>query len=88
MILNHALGFVFQATAAFFEGVGRVTAVRISVDTAAPDSKNRAWVEFESSHAARDALDYSGKVHLLHATFECHHVLPHVPIDLKKCAFL
>lgn len=82
------MGFVFQATAAFFEGVGRVTAVRISVDTAAPDGKNRAWVEFESSHAARDALDYSGKVVILHTTCKCNHVRLHIPIDLMKCAFL
>lgn len=76
---------MFQATAAFFEGVGRVTAVRISVDTAAPDGKNRAWVEFESSHAARDALDYSGKVALLPAllpaTCACHLIPLHIPTD-------
>ena len=63
----------FQVTAAFFECVGKVTAVRISITRDSADGMNRAWVEFESERAAREALEYSGKVQrpapLAHA---CH----------------
>lgn len=52
-------------TAAFFECVGKVTAVRISVTRDSADGMNRAWVEFESERAAREALEYSGKVQCL-----------------------
>lgn len=56
--------------------MGKVTAVRISMTRDSADDMNRAWVEFESEHAARDALEYSGKVRC------CHPPLPLLALQL------